>query len=322
MPDGELFRTGCWNLGGRPGGFYGPGFNMLYRLWTGAQGTLGVFTKMIVSVQHLSNTRKFYFIPFVSSEKIPEFIKKVQRKEIGWECFGLNRFNMAAILNDEWSVPEIFPAPRKQSPAFDKLQELLPAWTVIIGISGSPYYPEEKIDYEEEALENICQQMNISLNKLTKLNRNVEDIFLKESLRPWSVLKKFNYKGAVHDLSFKLPLKKLPEIEKTVYEEAQAGKYPSKDIGGYFVVVERGRGINCEFDLHSNPASPDDVERVKSTWLSASKALMDKSALFDRPYGAWAEMVYNRMPQYALKLKKIKNEMDPKGILNPGKLCF
>ncbi len=105
LPDGELFRTGCWNLGGRPGGFYGPGFNTLYRLWTGAQGTLGIFTKMIISAQHLSNKRKFFFIPFASSEKIPEFIKIIQRKEIGWECFGLNRFNMAAILNDEWAVP-------------------------------------------------------------------------------------------------------------------------------------------------------------------------------------------------------------------------
>jgi FAD/FMN-containing dehydrogenase len=49
---------------------------------------------------------------------------------------------------------------------------------------------------------------------------------------------------------------------------------------------------------------------------------MDRNALFDRPYGDWAKMAYARLPQYALKLKQIKNEMDPQGILNPGKLCF
>jgi FAD/FMN-containing dehydrogenase len=322
LPDGEFFRTGCWNLSGRPGGFYGPGFNTLYRLWTGAQGTLGIFTKMIISAQHLSNKRKFLFIPFQSSEKIPEFIKIIQRKEIGWECFGLNRFNLAAILNDEWAVPGKFPASKKQSSAFARLQESLPAWTVIIGLSGSPYYPEERIDYEEEALKNLCREMNIVIDSNIKGFQNIEDIFLRESLRPWSVLKKFNYKGAVQDLSFKVPLKKLHEIEKTVCEAAQGGGYPFQDIGGYFVVVERGRGIHCEFDLHDDPGSAADKERLRSVWLSASKTLMDRSALFDRPYGAWAEMAYSRMPQYALKLKQIKNEMDPKGILNPGKLCF
>ena len=322
LPDGELFRTGCWNLGGRPGGFYGPGFNTLYRLWTGAQGTLGIFTKMIISAQHLSNKRKFFFIPFASSEKIPEFIKIIQRKEIGWECFGLNRFNMAAILNDEWAVPGKFPAPKKQSSAFARLQESLPAWTVIIGLSGSPYYPEERIAYEEETFKNICREMNILINSNIKDLHNIEDIFLRESLRPWSVLKKFNYKGAVQDLSLKVPLKKLYEIEKAVCEAAQRGRYPSQDIGGYFVVVERGRGIHCEFDLHCDSDSADDKKQVRDIWLSASKTLMDRSALFDRPYGAWAEMAYARMPQYALKLKQIKNEMDPQGILNPGKLCF
>ena len=322
LPDGELFRTGCWNLGGRPGGFYGPGFNTLYRLWTGAQGTLGIFTKMIISAQHFSNKRKFFFVPFQSSEKIPEFIKIIQRKEIGWECFGLNRFNLAAILNDEWAVPEKFPAQKKQSSAFARLQESLPAWTVIIGLSGSTYYPEERIDYEEETLKNICQEMNISVDLNIKVFQEIEDVFLRESLRPWSVLKKFNYKGAVHDLSFKVPLKKMPEIEKAVYEAARGGGYASRDIGGYFVVVERGRGIHCEFDLHCDPDSADDKERVRNTWLSASKTLMNSNALFDRPYGAWAEMAYSRMPQYVLKLKQIKNEMDPQGILNPGKLCF
>jgi FAD/FMN-containing dehydrogenase len=49
---------------------------------------------------------------------------------------------------------------------------------------------------------------------------------------------------------------------------------------------------------------------------------MNGGALFDRPYGDWAVLVYERAPEYAAKLKQIKKEMDPQGILNPGKLCF
>jgi hypothetical protein len=320
LPDGELLRTGCWNLGGRPGGFYGPGLNMLYKLWTGAQGTLGIFTKMIISLQHLSPRRKFFFIPVDSSEHIAEVVKNIQRKEIGWECFGLNRFNLAAILNEEWEIPQKFPTAPKPSPALARLQQSLPEWTVIIGISGSPYFPEERIAYEEEALHQLCCEMKVSADNNFPGFQNLENVFLKESLRPWSILKKFNYRGSVHDVSFKVPLNRICEVEKAILAQAQKYNYLEQDIGGYFVAMERGRAIHCEFDLHCE--FNDTKQQVRDLWLAASKMLMDKGALFDRPYGDWAEMVYARAPQYALKLKQLKQEMDPKGILNPGKLCF
>jgi len=50
--------------------------------------------------------------------------------------------------------------------------------------------------------------------------------------------------------------------------------------------------------------------------------LISKGALFDRPYGAWAEMIYKRTGAYTKKLKELKDELDPHHIMNPGKLCF
>jgi hypothetical protein len=320
LPDGELLRTGCWNLGGRPGGLYGPGLNMLYRLWTGAQGTLGVFTKMIISAQHLSSARRFFFIPFGSAEEIPGALKPIQRKEIGWECFGLNRFNLASILNDEWKVPDEFPSPVQSSATFEQLKNSLPPWTAVIGVTGFPHLPEEWVEIQEEALRKLCHQIGLSVDTTLPGFPGIEEVFLRESLRPWGVLKKFNYKGSVHDLSFKSPLKKMPGLEATVVEMAQKSGYPSEDIGGYFVVLERGRGVHCEFDFHCKPDGSDERESVKELWHSAGKALLDKGALFDRPYGDWADMVYSRAPQYLSKIKQLKAEMDPKGILNPGKL--
>ncbi len=322
LPDGELFRTGCWNLGGRPGGFYGPGFNTLFRLWTGAQGTLGIFTKMIISVQHLSSQRKCFFIPFESSKTIPEIAKAIQRKEIGWECFGLNRFNLAAILNEEWSVPDEFPTQKKESKRFSALLETLPAWVLIVGLSGSPYYAQDRLRYEEDALLHLGKTMGISID--TKINEyyQLNDLFLRECLMPWGVLKKFNFKGRVHSLSFKVPLHKLPDIEDLIGGVTRDYHYPARDIGGYFVVLERGRAIHCEFDLHSDIQDSHDKQRVCDAWLAASQRLMEHNALFDRPYGQWSQFVYARMPQYAKKLRQIKQELDPNGIMNPGKLCF
>jgi glycolate oxidase len=322
LPEGQLFRTGNWNLGGKPGGFYGPGLNMLYKLWTGSQGTLGIFTKMVVSVQHLSPQRKFFFLPCDSTENIPEVVKHIQRKEIGWECFGLNRFNLAALLNDEWKVPQQFPVFPKPSARFAHLQNSLPAWTIIIGLSGAPYFADEKTAYEEEALQKLCSELHVPVAVEMPGLPDLQEVFLRESIRPWGILKKFNFKGAVHDLSFKTPLRNITAVETVVLDTARDHGYPEQDIGGYFAVMERGRGIHCEFDIHGDPRSAAEQQRIKELWLAASASLMDSGALFDRPYGDWARMVYARAPEYAAKLKQIKHEMDPQGILNPGKLCF
>ena len=322
LPEGQFLRTGCWNLGGNPGGFYGPGLNMLYKLWTGSQGTLGIFTKMVLSVQHLSPQRKFFFMPFESADRVPEVVKRIQRKEIGWECFGLNRFNLAALLNDEWEVPQQFPVSSKSSARFAQIQKSLPVWTLIIGLSGSPYFPEERIAYEEEELRKLCRELNVTVVQELPKFPDMQKVFLRESLRPWGILRKFNFKGSVHDLSFKVPLHRFPAIETIVSDAARNNGYPTQDLGGYFVVMERGRGIHCEFDLHADPHNAAEKKKTRKLWFAASASLMDSGALFDRPYGDWAAMVYDRAPEYAVKLNQLKQEMDPQGILNPGKLCF
>ena len=43
---------------------------------------------------------------------------------------------------------------------------------------------------------------------------------------------------------------------------------------------------------------------------------------FSRPYLAWRQTAYRRSPAAVAMQKKIKKIFDPKGILNPGKLCF
>ena len=110
LPDGEMFRTGQWASGGEPGGPMGPVRNSLFRLWTGAQGTLGIVTKMGVQITPFIKERQIFFIRFNNLADAIEPLQRIQRREIGMECFLLNRFNLAALLNEEWQVPESFPA--------------------------------------------------------------------------------------------------------------------------------------------------------------------------------------------------------------------
>ena len=63
LPTGELFRTGLWSSGNTPGSPMGPVRAMLNRLWTGAQGTLGIMTKMNIKVGVSASKKKGVALP-------------------------------------------------------------------------------------------------------------------------------------------------------------------------------------------------------------------------------------------------------------------
>ena len=322
LPEGDLFRTGLWASGGRPGSHMGPVRALLYRFFTAAQGTFGILTKMAIQVEYLPQLQEIFFTPFSSLAGSLEAIKQIQRKEIGLECFLLNRFNLAALFCKDWSIPEEFPAKKVPSDHFKTLLDELPPWVLIICLAGPPRDPEEKIAYEKEALTNISSKLNISIHSNIPPLQNADKYFLKLLLRPWDILKKFCFKGSVHSLSFKSPLKRVPEFEDIICNVCKEYSYPLKYVGGYLLPIERGRAVHLEFDLHCDPSDPEDVERVNKLWLKCSESLIIKGAFFDRPYGAWAEMMYKRTGTYTKKLKELKDELDPNHIMNPGKLCF
>jgi hypothetical protein len=126
----------------------------------------------------------------------------------------------------------------------------------------------------------------------------------------------------VHDLNFKSPLNAIGEMESMVKKVCHGGGYDTSALGAYLLPLERGRAIHGEFDLHCDLEDLGETQKVKNLWLKASEELMNHGAYFDRPYGVWAGMVYTRSGNYTEKLKEVKAEIDPHGILNPGKLCF
>lgn len=322
LPDGEVFRTGLWSSGGQPGGTLGPIRNHLFRLWTGAQGTLGIMTKMGMHINPFINERKVYFITFNELSEAIEPIKRIQRKQIGMECFLLNRFNLAALLSEEWEVPKTFPTAPKPSKSFEYLRAHLPHWVLTICIHGSPRHPEEKVAYEEKALKEVCNDLNVQLRASLPEVSGLDRIIMNEIIFPWGILKKFNHRGSVHSLCFKSPLQQVADMENLTQKVCQDYGYSADSIGAYVLPMERGRAMHCEFDLHCDLENIQETQAVKDLWLRASELLLNQGAYFDRPYGAWSEMVFQRSGTHTRKLKEIKQQLDPRGILNPGKLCF
>lgn len=318
LPTGELFRTGLWSAGGRPGSHMGPVRSMIYRFWTGAQGTFGILTKACIKVESLPAMMELHAYGFNSFADAAAPLRELQRREIGLECFVLNRFNLAALLSRDWAIPAAFPAQRQASLHFESLRKELPPWVLCICLTGAPELPEEKIAYEREALDEVAKKHALAVFNLN----GQRAALMEEVLRPWRILKKFRYKGSVHDLSFKAPLARVHEFQNLILHVAETHDYPADDIGGYILPLERGRAVHCEFDFHCDHTDAVEREAAHRMWLEASRQLIEAGAFFDRPYGPWAQMMYSRSGVYARKLQELKKELDPNAIMNPGRLCF
>ena len=109
------------------------------------------------------------------------------------------------------------------------------------------------------------------------------------------------------------------ELMETV--AAQYG-FPVDDIGGYIQPIEHNRACQVQFDIFYDPDSEVDVELVRSLYHDAIGALASQGALFTRPYGELADLVYGKATGYALAMRRLKKVFDPNNVMNPGTLCY
>ena len=325
LPDGNIFRTAMLAAAGgkSPGGAGASGPHLWWnRIFEASQGTFGIVTQLVIKVEVMPKYRRIFFLTFNDIEEATTSLREIQKKELGMECFLLNRFNLACMLTEDWILPTTFPSEKKPSEHFEGLKKNLPPWTLMICLSGLRKLPREKVEYESEDLKDVCEAMGVELKPNGGGIQGLEKVMLEELLRPWSILKKFRYRGSCHDLSFHCPLHLISEIEKAIKSLADKHSYPLSAIGGYALPVERGRALYCEYDFHCDLNDPQEKERVRSLWFEASEEALRKGGVFDRLYAPWSEMVYRRAGLYPIYLKKLKKEFDPNNIMNPGKLCF
>jgi hypothetical protein len=327
LPDGGIFRTGKWSAGTKPepGHPLGPmgGLAENYRLSSGAQGTLGVVTRVAVKLRYLSELRQTFFIPFMRIEDMIRLLYRVLRLEAGIEWFALNSFELASLFVDDWKVPDKFPYEKISSEKFEEIRRGLPPWTLVICLEGLTYLPQERIRYQQNAIEGGCSKAGFELLTAIDGLPNIHGVFLNETIRPWGILKKFCYKGSVHDVNFYAPMKDIPKFVSKVSEVAASYGYPIDDIGGYVLPLEWGRASYCELDFHSDPEDPAESKMVEKMLFEANEALADMGALLAKLYGNVADIVYRRVnPVWVEKQREIKKELDKNNVMNPGKLCF
>ncbi len=317
LPTGDIFRTGSASAPGAPDdtladlvGPFGPGLDF-YRFFQGAQGTFGIVTWVAIKVEHLPQVQKLFFIPFNTLEELVEPTYRIQRKMLGNECFILDNNYLASILAEDGEM--------------EKFKAELPSWTLIICLAGGLRRPEEKIEYEEEALRDIAADFHLLASEALPGVPGLENKITQRLRQPWTediTYWKFRSKGGCSLVSFHTLLEMVPDLTQAASEFIASSGYEIKDMGCYFQPLERARACFCEYGLGYDPENTEEVELVKNLYADLSHFLYDQGVLFTRPYGAQAKIVYEQAAAYTATLKDLKKIFDPNNIMNPGKLCF
>jgi hypothetical protein len=177
------------------------------------------------------------------------------------------------------------------------------------------------VDFQEKDARDIVQQFALRL--LPAVSDIPAGHVMSTILNPSPVpYWKLAYKGACQDIFFMTTLDKIPEFVNTVFASANELRYPVSDIGIYIQPQHQGTSCHCEFNLPYNSGSKIEVDRIRELLETCSEALIKQGAYFSRPYGIWADMVYDRDARNKEMMRTIKGIFDPNNVLNPGKLCF
>jgi len=319
-PTGEIFRTGSASVNGYPdspskgANPSGPGLDF-YRLLQGAQGTMGIVTWANLKIEYLPAMDKVLLAPVEDLEYIINFLYRVLRLRVGQECLLLDNTELAALIADEWPDD------------FENLRATLPPWTLVLVLSGMARRPEGRLKYEQNILDGVIKNEFLGVKLADSLPGfpGIGKKLFSQLRQPWPKNKpywKHRYLGGCQSIFFIARPNMAPQFVDLMETLAAQYGYPSDDIGGYIQPIEHNRACQVQFDIFYDPASDVELELVRGLYSDAIRALAGEGALFTRPYGELADLVYESATGYATALRRVKKVFDPNNIMNPGTLCY
>ena len=193
-------------------------------------------------------------------------------------------------------------------------------------LGGGVRFPEEKIEYEEDALNAVATELSIpglptSIPDVPGVEKEMVDM-LREAWPGDRTYWKLSHKGSCQDIFFHTVMGKAFSFTQEISKVAAKHGYPEAELGFYVQPVVYGGACHFECNLYYDSHNADEVNRMKDIYTEATGVTLDMGAFYSRPYGPVTDMVYAQATEYTTQLKKVKKLMDPNNIMSPGRLCF
>ena len=302
-----------WAAGGVQADPKGPAQTDFFRLLTGAQGTMGVVTWAAVKCELVPVAHELAFASADELDDLVDFTYRLDRIRLGDEVLIVNDAYLARLLAAAAGSGEeagtSAPRPPQRSD--------LPAWTLILGLGGREHFAAERVAVQKKDATALAGESGLTLQPFIAgvANEDVAGIMGGCCDAPW----KLDAAGACADVFFVTTLEEAPAFVEIAQVVAEGHGYPEGDVGTYIQPQHQGVTHHVEFSM---PYDPADAAGMKALCDDLSANLISAGAYFSRPYGPWAQPVYNRDAASREALRKVKAIFDPRGIMNPGKLCF
>lgn len=308
---GEPFRTGTAGIadeldvqlehGLRQMSSIGPFATDFTRVIMGSQGTLGIVSWASVYCERIPAMERAFFVPSDTLEPLVRLSSRIGWRKLGAQCFIVNGLQLALILgHDRDSVT--------------RLAARLPAWVLFVNIAAPDYFPEDRIAFETEALEEDATTLGLTVcdglagmeaRRITQMQQDLPEFHYKERL------------GLAHDEIFFLSQSDRAQAFVDAFEGQNAKNGSGLPYGVYIQPRVQSSSCHIEFTSFWGVSGGD-----RATFhRDASRALGDAGAYFSRPYGIWKDIAYARDSRIVPHLRRVKAMFDPNAVLNPGKSC-
>jgi FAD/FMN-containing dehydrogenase len=297
-----------WQQGRVP--VWGPGPAQLdfYKFVSAAQGSMGIVTWASVKCEVAPEVRKLLLVPAEELGDVIEFVYKLLRFRFADQLFIVNNTCLGWILAGNADEAE-------------SLRHTLCPWVVVVGISGGQILARERVESQEADITDIARQFHLKLvPELRGCSGNaLQELLIQPSAEPYWKLRP---KGDAQELFFLTTLNRTLDFVSSMSSAAEEHRYPVSDIGVYIQPVHQGVGCHCEFVLPFSRSNQTEMETAHRLFRESSIRMHKQGAYFSRPYGIWADAVYNADAATMNAIRKIKAIFDPNNVMNPGKLCF
>jgi FAD/FMN-containing dehydrogenase len=283
----------------------GPGQTDFFRLLTGAQGTFGVVTWAAVRCELVPAVHDYLFAAAAELDELVDFTYRLDRIRLGDEVLIVNDAYLARLLTSAGAAVD---------------PDALPKWTLVLGLGGREHYADERVAVQKKDAESLAGEFGLSLQGSVPgaATDDIAAVLAGCCDAPW----KLAAEGACADVLFVTTLEEAPAFVEIAHIVADGHGYAAEDVGVYIQPQHQGVTHHVEFSLPYDASVAGTAEDMEDLSNDLAANLMAAGAYFSRPYGSWAQPVYNRDAAARDALRKVKAIFDPAGILNPGKLCF
>ena len=289
LADGKVIHTGSRNLKSAAG-------YDLTRLFVGSEGTLGIITRAGLKVAPLPKERRLVLASFESAEAAGQAVIAVFSQGItpsACEILDRTTLKVLKLVDPELVLPD-------------------DGDVILFEVDGS----RDSTAEAAEQIEKVCRPMAMTIRQAS--GREMEPIWAARRLVGAAISRLDPKKTRIYmgeDVG--VPIKQIPTLIKRVQQITAGLGIPAMKYGHI------GDG-NLHVALFIDVNDPDQWDRLRTAADRIHRAALSLGGTVSSEHGiglARAEYMAEQVGEESLNvMRAIKKSLDPRGILNPGKM--